>query len=337
MKKIVGLVVGLFVSIMSSVFAEDLTMITSKDALRTYAAEQCAWVSGSIISTLPVGDHAYAFVGLTNSSAESISNTIAGMNLAIDVINPNDNLYVWGAAFNADYEVMFYGYKSFNLISGKGGYSLPTGYGDFEMGMVDEVPIKVNGANWAILYMLDENGHTASSQMLSVKNDRVYFPWRKAGANAILSVYVSDKDGSNSRWLSWNVSGGRQVTAQHFAIALKSGVQGIVCATDQSQVYVPVATTNGVGNNLTLEYKSTGKSSTTVSFYTTEDKWFTGAWVRKAGTSEWLPYRAKVGDKAVSVNIQVEKGTYYIVPTWNREDLSEPSLPNPYGYGGEKG
>ena len=120
-------------------------------------------------------------------------------------------------------------------------------------------------------------------------------------------------------------------------MALKTSVQGIVSVTDLANVEVAVPTTNHIGNNLTVEYKSTGKGWVGASFYTTEGKWFTGAWVRKAGTSDWVPYQATIGGGSVFINIPMQQGIYYIVPTWNTGDLTEPADPwyPPYDGGGK--
>lgn len=312
----------------------DLPMIRSTDALRTYAIEQTANVSASINTSLPSDARSWDYVSVQEATADGIGNTIRGMSLSVDVVNPNDYLFVWAGSYNADGDVMFSGWKQFRLVAGKGGYALPADYGDITLSLVDNVPLRINGAQSASIVVLDDNGQTTMGTSLQVRDGKVYFPRQLAGMNAILAVYTG-KEGNG--WLYWNVSNGSQTTPERFNITLKSIVKGVVSVTDLANVEVAVPTTNHVGNNITVEYKSTDKGLVGASFFTTEGKWFLGAWVRKAGTSDWVPYKAAIGGGSVFINIPMQPGTYYIVPAWNDGDLIEPADPwyPPYDGGGK--
>lgn len=314
-------------------------MLCSKDALRTYALEQVESVAVSINTFLPVGNNSYGFAPV-EPTAEGIVNTIRHMNLSVDVANPNDYLFVWAGARNSDGDLLFTGYHQFKLENAKGGYTLPENYGDVTLGMSDSIPIKINGAVSASVHFRDGNGEVYSSAPLQVYNEKVYFSPKLAGANATLLVFTEGGKGdAGGGWLYWNVGNGSSIRPEHFAINMKAIIQGIISVTDRANVVVAVPTTNSIGNNLTVEYKSTGKAFIGASFYTTEGKWFTGAWVRKAGTSDWVLYPATIGGKAVYIDISMQPGIYYIVPTWNPGDLIEPpSEPwSPPVYQGEKG
>ncbi|MDE2172419.1 MAG: hypothetical protein KGJ33_00530 [Patescibacteria group bacterium] len=307
----------------------------SKDALRTYALEQSANVAASINASLPVGNNSYGFVPVGEPTAEGISNTIAGMNLSVDVANPNDGLFVWAGAYNADGDPLFTGYHQFWLVNGKGGYALPPDYGNVTLTLFDNIPIKVNAdAQSAIIDILNDAGVTTAEYSLNVQNGKVYFPRQLAGTNAMLAVYISGGKGVGPGWLYWNVSSGSQVTPEHFDVALKSTIQGVVSLTD-TNVYVTVPTTNSVGYNLTAELKSTSKQWLGVSFSTSEGRLFKGAWVRKAGDALWTPYAPTGGTKYFL--LPVEQAIYYIIPVWNDGDLVEPADPwyPPYDGGGK--
>ena len=314
-------------------------MLRSKDALRTYALEQSANAAASINASLPVGNNSYGFVPVESPTAEGISNTIRHMNLSVDVANPNDYLYIWAGAYNSDGDPLFTGYHQFKLENAKGGYALPAGYGDVTLALYDEIPIRIDGATSAQLTIQNENGETQFGTSLRVYNGKVYFPRQLAGTNAILSVLtqVGGKgDGTVDQWLYWNVGNGSSIKPEHFAINLKATIQGIVSITDNN-VMVPVPTTNSIGQNLTAELKITANRNVLSSFLTTEGKWFKGAWVRKAGTSQWQYYAADAFKDAgvMGVLLSVQTGIYYIIPVWNDGDLIEPADPwyPPYGDG----
>ncbi len=340
MKRTIAIALTLTAAFALNLNAQDLPMLRSKDALRTYALEQSANVAASINASLPVGNNSYGYVPVEEATASGISNTIRGMNLSVDVANPNDSLFVWAGAYNSDGDPLFTGNHQFKLENAKGGYALPTDYGDVTLALYDEIPIRIDGAQSAQLTIQNGNGETQFGTSLRVYNGKVYFPRQLAGTNAILSVMtlVGGKGGGTvEQWLYWNVGNGSSIKPEHFAVNLKATIQGIVSVTDLANVEVAVPTTNGIGNNLTVEYKSTGKAYVGASFYTTEGKWFTGAWIRKAGTSDWVPYTATIGGGSVFINIPMLPGIYYIVPTWNPGDLTEPADPYYPPYGGGKG
>ena len=315
--------------------AQDLPMLRSKDALRTYALEQAANVSAQINASLPVGNNSYGFVPVESPTASGISNTIHDMSLSVDVANPNDSLFVWAGAYNADGDPLFTGYNQFSLVSGRGGYALPPDYGDVTLTLYDNIPIKVDGAQSAFIDILNANGQTEAEYSLNVQNDKVYFPRQLAGTNAILAVFTNSMTGiSPGGWVYWNVGSGSSVQPEHFNVTLKPTIQGVVSVADQGEILVSVPTTNGIGYNLTLELKCTSAARTLslASFQTTEGKWFRGAWIRKAGTSTWswsdsLPDVYPNGKQVMAVYVYQTTGVYYIIPVWNDGDLVEPADP----------
>ena len=330
MKRTIAIALTLTAVFALNTYAQDLPMIGSKDALRTYALEQAANVAASISTSLPVGNNSYGYVPVSEATASGISNTIAGMNLSVDVANPNDSLFIWAGAYNSDGDPLFTGYNQFNLVLGKGGYALPADYGNITLGLYDNIPIKVNGAQQAIVDILGPNGQTEAEYSLNVQNGKVYFPRQLAGTNAILAVFTNSATaGSPGGWAYWNVGNGSSIQSQHFNVTLNSPIQGIVSFTD-ANVFVTVPTTNSIGNNLTAEFKATGKELVSVSFWTTEGKWFKGAWVRKAGTSQWQQYIAVVDKSAGMMDFALPitaTGIYYIIPVWSAGDLIEPADP----------
>ncbi|MDE1941247.1 MAG: hypothetical protein KGI66_03965 [Patescibacteria group bacterium] len=307
-------------------------MIKSEDALRVYALGQCANASASVGSALPSGNESYGYVPVSESTAAGISNTIAGMNLSIDVVNPKDSLYAWAAVYNADGDQLFNGYHQFWLVNGKGGYSMPDDYGNISLKLYDYIPVRIANAQSAFIDILNDAGQTQAEINLNVYNGKVYFPRQLAGSNVVLAVYAYSSGTGN--WLYWNGKDGSQINPQHFAVALKTSIQGIVSLTD-TNVYVTVPTTNGIGYNLTAELKSTGKQWLGVSFVTSEGKLFKGAWVLQAGDTQWTPYTLTGGAEYFAIPVQ--QGVYYIVPVWDPQDLTEPADPwyPPYNGGGK--
>ncbi len=308
--------------------AQDLSMIRSKDALRTYALEQSSIARASIYTSLyDTGNDSYKSVRVSESTAAGIISTIHGMDLSVNVVNPNDPLYIWAGVYNADGDELFFCYRQFYLMNGKGGYTLPPDYGNITLNLSENIPIKVNNAQSAFIDILDDNGNSKDRHSLYVQNGKIYFPRQLAGTNAIVGVYISGVKGVDSSWQYWNVNNGSKVNPEHFGFALKPSIRGVVSIADADSIQVAVRTENGIGDNITAEYKSTSKAWVGASFYTTEGKWFIGAWVRKAGSSDWTYYKAVVGGKSVSVNIPMLQGIYYVVPNWNDGDLIEPADP----------
>lgn len=315
--------------------------ISSQSELLTYALEQTASVSASIGTSLPSGPNTWGgFIPVKSPTVAGISNAISGMYLAVDVANPKDALYAYNGAYDSDGDVLFSGFHQFWLENAKGGYTLPVDYGNVPLVMVDNPPIKIPGAIAAQVSMIDASGRTGNTYSLPVRNGKVFFPRQLAGTNAVLSVFIQGEKGDSSGgWLYWNVGNGGWIYPDRFTFALKTTVQGITAVTD-SNVRVAVPTSKSVGKNQSVEFTSTSKQSVTVSFWTTEGKWFNGAKVRKAGTTEWTTYEAATETKTgyVSFPLGLSEGVYYIVPLWNEGDLVEPAdtwYPPYYGDGGK--
>jgi hypothetical protein len=308
-----------------------MPMLQSKDTLRTYAVEQSARASASISAVLPSGNNAYGFVAVSPTVA-GISNSIRAIPLSVDVVNPNDSLFLWASVQNSDGDELFVGYKQFSLFLDKAGYSLPSDYGNVNLALSDNVPIRISGAQAASLYITGNNGKTTTEYSLNVHDGKVYFPRQLAGTNATLGVFrlysLSDGSYTNS-WNYWDVASGNMVQSTRFVATIQAGIQGIVSMTDTNLVFLPVTSVNGIGNNITVEYISSGLQNATVVFVTTEGKSFVGAYVRKAGTTQqWLyPVSAPVGKASYIPNIQFGNGVYYIIPVRNQGDLMQPSDP----------
>ena len=339
--------------------AQDLPMLRSADAFKTYCVEQSSNASAQISTTLPDGNNSWDFVPIASSTALGISNTLADIALSVDVVNPNDPLYASGSTYNTDGDLLLTGYHQFNLAHGivpvgsAPVWGLPPDYGKFQLKMVDNPPITIPGALSAIVDVLGPDGRSQQEYSVDVRNGKVYFPWRLTETNCILAVYTNNPNGGPGGWEYWNVGGtGSQIQPSHFNITLDASVEGIVPIKGNGPIFIPVPTTNGVGNNLAVELTSswtaTGNAYWAVSFWTTEGKWFTGAWIRQAGTSQWQWYPvigspvAYNGTEMLMFLWPIQKGVFYIVPAWNDGDLVEPSDPYvpPYygeGKGGSEG
>ena len=160
---------------------------------------------------------------------------------------------------------------------------------------------------------------------LRVENGKVYFPRKLAGSKAILTVQTYSQNISGDEvqnQLFWNVKNGGMITTQYFSTPIAASIKGIVTTTD-AHVNVIVPTTEGIGENLTLEFSSTKKATGFASFATSEGKWFEGAWVRKSKETEWVFYLSLPNGNYKYVAFPVSaKGVYYVIPKWKSGDLT---------------
>ncbi|MEA2715639.1 MAG: hypothetical protein QOG91_667 [Candidatus Parcubacteria bacterium] len=323
--------------------AQDLPMIRSRDALRTFALEQAARVNAGVSTRLPTSSTPFGFVPVASPTAAGIVDTIRGLPLSVDIANLKDEIYSWANTFNADNDPLFTGFHEFNLVAGRDGYTLPEGYGAVTLTLYDVIPIRVDGAEAATIAFRNLDGTTRDEYALQVRNGKVYFPRQLTGTNAVLAIQFSgpqQPDGSaTDTWKYWDVTNGTFIPTKHFELPQTATIQGIQTFTD-TDVYVQVPTTNSIGFNITAELKSTNPMAQrrSVSAWTTEGKWFTGAYVRKAGQSFWKYYPAFVDPTRglVLINLFADKGILYVIPVWNNGDLIEPPDPwfPPY-YGGK--
>lgn len=318
-KTIVVIIFALMASVGIKTHGQDLSMIMSKDALRTYAIEQAANASVSIGTVLPNGPDGGAFLTISSASVKGIVETIENASISVDIANPKDPLYSFASVYNADREVLFTGSKSFKLLRKNDSYVLPPNYGELTLTLSDVVPIKYTGAIFAQVCTLDPDGKTMNSYALRVENGNIYFPSQLAGSNALLTALIT-MDGS-SQWKYWSIKHGSAISPTHLPIVLQPTIEGMVAVTDRSANIV-VPTQNGVGKNITLEYTSTHAGIANVSFQTTEGKGFAGVWIRKAGESKWvsIPATPQQGSR---ITFQVGKGIYYVIPFWGDGDLIE--------------
>lgn len=308
--------------------AQDLSMLRSTDALRTYALEQSSKVISSIYASV-AGNNSFSPVTVESPTAEGITNTIRRINLSVEIVNPNDYVFTTAGVYSAEGDVLFTGSNQFKLVEVEEGYALPTGYDDVVLGMYDTIPIRIEGIVAAQLTVQGKNGETQFGLPLNVYDQKVFFPRQLAGANAILAVYKEGGKANPSSWLYWDVrTGSPTETAGQYDITLKSSIQGVSVITDNN-VMVSVPTKDSIGLNTTVELKLNNTRSVLASFWTTESKWFKGAWVRKSGTNQWQYNDAtnmidEKGNNVIGVLFSAQPGIYYIIPKWNDMDLIDP-------------
>lgn len=300
-------------------------MISSKELLRVYALNQAHDVSASVSTMLPTSNDSSAMVRVESNDEMGIVNTIRKMNLAVDIYNPHDPVFSWNGVYNSKGYALFWGHKKFYLVNSKGGYSLPSGYGDIPLELSDYVPIDIEGAVSAFVAYKDENGQVSYTDSLSVQNNQLMFPWRLAGKDVILGVLIDL--GSGRDWMYWNVATGGVLKDEHFPMSLKPSIKGIQSVfTDKVEIMIP--TKGGIGTNITAELHVTKAQKQTVTFYTSEGRWFVGAWILPKGSDKMDPYGVdKISVNGVpymGFNVILDPGTYYIIPVWNKGDLVEP-------------
>jgi len=304
-----------------------LPMLMSRQKMRTYAEEQSKYALSIFSSPLPVGDEAYDYVPVLEGSEAGIHAALTGISMSLDVANPEDWIYLQVNTYNEHGQPLLIADKQFKLVvmDPSGRHAMPSDYADITLDMVDDPPIDIPGALYAFVDELDANGQTMREDSLMVDEwGGVHFPWRLTETNAILAVFMNDGE-----WVYWNVKTGVPIVVQKFTVTVNPGVKNVISFTD-CDVLQEVTTHGGNGENVTAELKitQTGKTST-VSFWTTEGKWFKSVDVRKLGESSWMTYMPTVRTLG-SVSVQLQSlgaGTYYIVPNWNYGDLVEPDDP----------
>jgi hypothetical protein len=311
--------------------------IGSKDELRTYALEQSRSVSVSVGTQLPAGTNSYKYVQLESSTMACISNTILKTKLVLDIVNPKDSFYIWVYVSNSDGFPLFTGMNQFNLVQTNGAYSVPTGYGNVVLDLYENIPLPIDGgAQWAEVAFIGADGKTYNFSSLQVWDNKLLFPRQLAGTNAFLVV------GTASGGIKyWNVSNGQVLDPQEFDVLPSVIIRGIVPIMD-GNIVVTVPTTNGVGQNLSVEYTSTKSQLVAISFYTSEWKWCKTVKIRKAGEKDWTTYSLILDSTGeyYYVNLQFDVGVYYVVPVWDPADISglpDPWYPPYYYDGGGKG
>ncbi len=326
MKKILvlfTLLIVVFTPVLANAQVQNLGMISSKDALRTYALEQAVNVDVGASTHITGGSHKR--VRLSSPTARGIEETIRSTQLALQVVNPDDWIWLYASVVNFEGEQLFYGYTHFVLESKNGMYILPKGYGDMKVRLSDNIPIRYDDAEWAQVNVLAENGSTQYSMTLSVQGGKIYFPTHLAGTSAIVQVSTS-----SSGMHYWGTEDGRRLHSGKYDLSINAMVDGVVTVEDEN-FNLEIETHGGVGQNVTVEFVSTEKSIFHAAFHTSEGKWFKSVLVRKAGTSNWVRYPVRVTPEWTFANIGMQAGVYYLIPEWEEEDLRE----NPYYPGGK--
>lgn len=324
MKKIVMIVAvfALFIGVNSS--GQKLP-IGSKDELRIYALEQSKSVSVSLGSQLPIGTNSYKYVQLESSTVACISNTIIKTKLTLDVVNPKDSFYIWVYVYGSDGYPLFTGMNRFDLVEKNGSYSVPADYGNVVLDLFDSIPLPIDGgAQWAEVAFTGSDGKIYNSANLQVWNGKLLFPRQLAGTNAVLVVGMA-----NGIQKFWNISSGQVMDPQSYDILPNVTIRGIVPITD-GNIVVDVPSTNGVGQNLSVEYNSTKNQLVAISFYTSEGKLCKTVKIRKAGDNNWTAYPLILDSTGeyYYVNLQFGVGIYYVIPVWDPIDFS--GLPDPW-------
>ncbi|MEX0931213.1 MAG: hypothetical protein WDZ88_00520 [Candidatus Paceibacterota bacterium] len=317
MKKIIMMVTLLVTLSASALFGrESLSMIRSQDALRTYAIE-IADVVGVSVRTAVSNNGSSVSRKVLGTTTEGIIGTIRSVPLTVTVTNPDDPVFLYASVSSSNGHPLFSGSKSFKLDSSKGvGYVLPKGYGDVVLRMEQNIPITMKGVRHVAFYYKNEEGEVVARQYLTVSGNQIFFPSRLAGKNAILVAHTEEGV------YHWDVATGTRIFTEKYDVSANSSIEGITTVF-HSDFWVEITTQGGVGKNTTVEFITAQRSGlVNGSFYTSEGRWFTGAYVRKAGTTEWVHYPALYDSQSVYINFSVQKeSVYYVIPEWKEGDL----------------
>ncbi len=336
MKKIVfliGMMIGFIIQCFSEPAPGSLPMISSVDNLRLYALGQSERVEAGFWQQTP-GVSNFKTAPVTEKSVAGIIKTVSSMDFNLDVVDFTSPISMDVSVRNADGDTLFTGFKRFSLVRGTGKYAteLPPGYGNIDLNMTS-VPIDIEGVTEAYIVFSDD-GQVTFSHELFVRDGKVFFPPEFAGTKNNLAVHVNGKGFDN--WYYWQIASGMgldtvgktmevgKVTIEGFKTFLGNGVN--------QNVDIVISTEQGKGVNQICELNVLGGDAIyTFSFQTTEGKWPIGYWVKRPDGS-MTPYEGETmpdGDGVIRwINLRLQKGTYYVIPVWNLQDLQDPNQYN---------
>jgi hypothetical protein len=214
----------------------------------------------------------------------------------------------------------------------------PPDFGEFQLELNHTIPIRVQGATWAQIKYVDENGRTSwSYDDVQVADGKVYFPTALAGkTNTFIWIHRYDNGQRLPTLVYQTYSGGVRVLPSPVTIELSPSISGMKYFKDEVWINSIVDVIDGYGVNPTIELElSQVTQNIVVDSRTSGGAFALGCKIRSRGSSEWVYYERPVGYPWPVLNLPA--GFYYIVPVWGIGSFKEVERPYYPHNGGGKG
>ena len=178
--KITMSVLAIFLAFAVQVFGGTVTNtsltlpISSKGALKAYALEQvtAGYISLNSLSQIRKSDDLTYFQ--TKGSPGDIARQFSEVVFRFHVYNTSDPIYLNAALRDENWNTYFYGYTQGKVQSTGSDTFLSAP--NLTLKLVDQVPIKVEGASYAQITFRDSQGNFSWDDRLQVENGVIYFP-----------------------------------------------------------------------------------------------------------------------------------------------------------------
>lgn len=306
-----------------------------------------AYADASYGSLLPLGPYSYGFAKLNGTSLADVNEALLSMHLAVTVANPTDSIVFNIRVYDENYNLLFYGFRTFGVTPGKSLVSKESG--SVKLKLVDNVPIPLPGALSAIIETKDSLNHSDSPIRLPFDDysHTMYFNQYYAGENAILSVQypvpVEKGEGDRVQSTYWSTKDGEEIIPGTTPSSVSVEFENVLHFIDQN-VSGGVETTNHIGRTVSADLKLTKERVVQIGFLAAD---YTNA--KPDPMVGFLPseYTDMLGvriyglpggpveirdlkDMArILVEVNLPAGSYQIVPIWPEGKVIEPPMVPP--------
>lgn len=187
----------------TSALAADLTglPISSEGALKAYALEQVTAGQINLSSASMVTSENDSTYFDAKGSPGDIVRQFSQSQFHFSTYKTSDPVYVNANLHDDDWNTYFWGFET-----GKVTVYNSSSYGKFSvsylnMRLVNDVPIKVKGANSAEVVYRDKDGNILWTEYLTVSNGLVFFPKKYTGKNGEVKINAIDQNGQNLQYV----------------------------------------------------------------------------------------------------------------------------------------
>ncbi len=335
--------VTLIVACAQSVLAKsDLSMIASRDALRSYAIEQVSQAWGGVWSRSIIESPQTAFQFAINDRPVDISRfseEIARRVFDFRVANPRDGVYFNVTYANRESDALFQGGSFAKFKLEKKGWSFPRSLG-VELWLNYEIPLTVSNVYFARILIENEQGETVYEvyPRIDSKTGKIYFPSQLAGANGFLIVNRSEGEGPSVEEV-FNLRTGLPVVPTKAQTILNVSIRDVierVVSQKDPKLTIQVPSWNGFGESPTVQLnvvtpEDHGNDNLVKVLFlvqTTEGELAEVAVIRQITEGEIVWYHVPLEQKGNPTDILMSPGLYHVIFTWKTFRPYPPSIPD---------
>jgi len=319
---------SLFIFGFISAFAEiNLSMITSRAALRSYALSEASEINGGLyLYSGGTSGYDYRVWSGQKTSVEIIEEAKL-LNLTVETVDTTDTVGCYISVNNTDGDTLFYGYTNDKPVKVNDKWILPSTMGNIVFNM-SNIPIKLaKQVSSAYILSRDEYGNTQWSELYT-NGDKIWFSEASAGLENSY-IRVSYSDGTVE---SYSIATGNFLPTINLGLSVTPVFSDVSTFKDVSLVTLVVKSTRGKGIIPTIELVNTVSSKIKFDIQTSEGKRPIRYWYRSAQIGDWSAIDV-TASTIYPIEIGLPKGTVYIVPEWNPIDFDEVSQPVATGGG----